>query len=138
MSLAGILGFWQDAIEVLKYSIPDNSLDKVQIFFPDPWHKKRHHKRRLIQEAFAALLAKKLNVGGKVHLATDWQHYAEQMMQVFSDSPQFSNIVGAQNYLSEKNRPDTKFEQRGLKLGHQIWDMIFIKEFSGNALGNVH
>jgi tRNA (guanine-N7-)-methyltransferase len=117
-----------DAVDVLKQCIPDNSLDKIQIFFPDPWHKKRHHKRRLIQPAFVTLLAQKLKTGGVLHLATDWQHYAEHMMEVMNASTSFENSAGKNQYtLRPASRPITKFEKRGLKLGHGVWDMIFKK-----------
>lgn len=117
-----------DAVDVLKQCTPDNSLDKIQIFFPDPWHKKRHHKRRLIQPDFVALLAQKLKTGGVLHLATDWQNYAEHMMDVMNTSTPFENLAGKNQYSSRPaSRPITKFEKRGLKLGHGVWDMIFKK-----------
>ncbi len=116
-----------DAVRILTDCITDDSLAKVQIFFPDPWHKKRHHKRRLIQTDFVALLARKLKPQGELHLATDWQDYAEHMMRVLSESSVFENLAGNGNYLAEKTRPLTKFEQRGLKLGHGIWDLAFKK-----------
>ncbi|NWG86780.1 MAG: tRNA (guanosine(46)-N7)-methyltransferase TrmB [Hydrogenophilaceae bacterium] len=113
-----------DAVEVLEHMIPDASLDGVHIFFPDPWHKKRHHKRRLIQPAFVALLARKLKPGGYLHLATDWQDYAEQMLQVLGNEPGLANT--AQDFAPKPEyRPLTKFENRGLKLGHGVWDLLF-------------
>ncbi len=113
-----------DAVEVLQHMIPDASLDGVHIFFPDPWHKKRHHKRRLIQPAFIALLVKKLKPGAYLHLATDWQDYAEQMLEVLGNEPLLANT--AEGYAPKPDyRPLTKFEQRGLKLGHGVWDLVF-------------
>ncbi len=113
-----------DAVEVLTHQLPDACLDRIQIFFPDPWPKKRHHKRRLIQPAFVALLARKLKPRGYLHLATDWEDYAQHMLAVLGASPEFMN--------TEKGfapRPDyrtlTKFERRGQRLGHGTWDLIF-------------
>ncbi len=127
--LTNLRVFKEDAKEVLTHCIPDESLKGIQIFFPDPWHKKKHHKRRLIQPEFASLLLRKLKKSGYVHLATDWENYAEHMMQVFSESPGFENIAGGGNFVKEKtDRPLTKFEQRGLRLGHGVWDLIFIKK----------
>ena len=113
-----------DAVDVLRHMIPDASLDGVHIFFPDPWHKKRHHKRRLIQADFVALLVGKLKVGGYVHVATDWQEYAEWTLDVLRAEPRLENT--APDYAPRPNyRPLTKFEQRGLRLGHGVWDLIF-------------
>nr|WP_232019233.1 tRNA (guanosine(46)-N7)-methyltransferase TrmB [Sulfuritortus calidifontis] len=113
-----------DAVEVLQHMIPDASLDGCHIFFPDPWHKKRHHKRRLIQPGFVALLVKKLKPGAYLHLATDWQDYAEQMLAVLSAEPDLRN--SAEGFAPRPEyRPLTKFEQRGLKLGHGVWDLVF-------------
>ncbi len=116
-----------DAVELLKTRIADNSLDKVQIFFPDPWHKKRHNKRRIIQPAFVELLAKKLKPGGQLHLATDWQDYAEHMLDVLNNTPLFINASKDKSYIARPAyRPLTKFEQRGHQLGHGVWDLLFI------------
>ena len=113
-----------DAVEVLEHMIADGSLDGVHIFFPDPWPKKRHHKRRLIQPALVALLASKLKVGGYVHAATDWEEYAQQILEVFSAEPLLQNT--AEDYAPRPEyRPLTKFEQRGLRLGHGVWDVVF-------------
>lgn len=113
-----------DAVEVLQHMIAPASLDGVHIFFPDPWPKKRHHKRRLIQPPLAELLAQKLNPGGYVHAATDWHEYAEQILAVFSATPALTNT--ARDYaLRPDYRPQTKFETRGLKLGHGVWDVVF-------------
>ena len=116
-----------DAVEVLQNMLADNSLDGVHIFFPDPWHKKRHHKRRLIQAAFVNLLCTKLKVGAYIHVATDWQEYAEWVLEVLQAEPQLKNTA---NTYAEKPsyRPLTKFESRGIKLGHGVWDMVFIKQ----------
>lgn len=118
----------EDAVEILKQQIPDNSLDRVQLFFPDPWHKKRHNKRRIVRPDFVQLLRSKLKPGGIFHMATDWQPYAEQMMEVMSAAEGYENQAGEDNY-SEKPayRPLTKFEQRGQRLGHGVWDLLFKK-----------
>jgi len=116
-----------DAVEVLRDMIAVNSLDGVHIFFPDPWHKARHNKRRLIQAPFIAQLAQKLKPGGYIHVATDWQDYAEQMLAVLSAEPLLENT--AANYAPRPDyRPLTKFEQRGLRLGHGVWDVVFLRK----------
>jgi len=113
-----------DAVEVLQNMLPDQSLDGVHIFFPDPWHKKRHHKRRLIQTEFVKLLCSKLKVGAYIHVATDWQEYAEWVLDVLKAEPQLQNI--AVDYAEKPAyRPLTKFENRGIKLGHGVWDLVF-------------
>jgi tRNA (guanine-N7-)-methyltransferase len=115
-----------DAVELIKNQIADSSLSRVQLYFPDPWHKKRHHKRRIIQPAFVDLLAQKLTIGGYLHMATDWEHYAEQMLSDLSESKQFRNCSESNTYIPRPNyRPVTKFEQRGLRLGHGVWDLLF-------------
>jgi tRNA (guanine-N7-)-methyltransferase len=115
-----------DAVELLKTRIADKSLDRVQIFFPDPWHKKRHNKRRIIQPAFVNILASKLKHGGHLHLATDWQDYAEQMLVDVSANDRFQNCSHAGDYIERPDyRPLTKFEQRGHRLGHGVWDLLF-------------
>lgn len=113
-----------DAVEVLEHMLPDASLDGVHIYFPDPWHKKRHHKRRLIQPDFVALLVKKLKHGGYLHLATDWADYARQMLEVLDACPDLANTTDAYAPRPEY-RPLTKFEQRGVRLGHGVWDLVF-------------
>lgn len=116
-----------DAVEVLQQMIPDASLAAVYIFFPDPWHKKRHNKRRLIQPEFVKLLCKKLQSDGVLHAATDWQEYAEQMLQVLQAEPKLINMA-AHGYSEKPDyRPLTKFELRGKKLGHGVWDLLFKK-----------
>ncbi|HJO10893.1 MAG: tRNA (guanosine(46)-N7)-methyltransferase TrmB [Gammaproteobacteria bacterium] len=116
-----------DAREVLSVCLQDDSVQQVQIFFPDPWPKKRHHKRRLIQSEFVALLVNKLEVGGAIHLATDWQAYAEHMMVVLQSNSQLLNCEGEHCYWSNPVRPETKFENRGRELGHGVWDLLFAK-----------
>ncbi|RUO78175.1 tRNA (guanosine(46)-N7)-methyltransferase TrmB [Idiomarina tyrosinivorans] len=116
-----------DAVEVLKQQIPDHSLDRVQIFFPDPWHKKRHHKRRLIQPQFIQLLLKKLRAGGMIHLATDWENYAEHMLEVLSAEAKLTNLSHSGDFVPRPaDRPKTKFEQRGKNKGHGVWDLQFV------------
>jgi tRNA (guanine-N7-)-methyltransferase len=118
-----------DAIEVMDFMLGENSLDGVHIFFPDPWHKSRHHKRRLIQSPFVNRLALHIKQGGYLHLATDWAPYAEQMLQVLSAESLLKNTATDPSGLAEKPsyRPLTKFENRGLKLGHCVWDLVFEK-----------
>lgn len=113
-----------DAVEVLRDMIPDASLAGVHIFFPDPWHKKRHHKRRLIKPELIALIAGKLSPNGYLHCATDWEDYAIQILDVLSGEPTLTNT--AEGYaLRPAYRPLTKFEQRGIRLGHGVWDIVF-------------
>jgi tRNA (guanine-N7-)-methyltransferase len=118
-----------DAVEVLDHMIAAGSLDGIHIFFPDPWHKARHNKRRLIQAPFVTKLASKLKVGGYLHAATDWQNYAEQILEVLSAEPQLKNTTAnADGYADKPDyRPLTKFENRGIKLGHGVWDVVFSK-----------
>lgn len=120
--------YQDDAKLVLQECIPDASLDVVQIFFPDPWHKKRHHKRRLIQPEFVENLLPKVKQNGLVHLATDWENYAEQMMDVLTAINGLDNQFGAGNFSPASRRPVTKFQRRGEKLGHGVWDLMFIKK----------
>lgn len=117
-----------DAVEVVENMLSDNSLDGIHIFFPDPWHKKRHNKRRLIQIPFIEKLLPKLKQGGYIHLATDWEEYAVQMLEVLNSFPkQLANT--ATDYAPTPNyRPETKFEARGKRLGHGVWDLVFIKK----------
>ena len=117
-----------DAVEVLNLQIPDNSLDCVQLFFPDPWHKKRHHKRRILQTEFAALVLRKLKPAGLFHMATDWQAYAEHMLTVMETMTGFKNVSGKHQYTpNQGRRPLTKFEQRGQRLGHGVYDLLYEK-----------
>jgi tRNA (guanine-N7-)-methyltransferase len=122
--LANIRIVQHDAVEVLDHMLPPESLAGVHIFFPDPWHKLRHNKRRLIQPPLVARLARRLKPGGYVHCATDWEPYAQQMLQVLSGEPLLENT--AQDYAPRPHyRPLTKFENRGLNLGHGVWDLVF-------------
>ncbi|MGD9787157.1 MAG: tRNA (guanosine(46)-N7)-methyltransferase TrmB [Sulfuricellaceae bacterium] len=124
LGLANVRIMQHDAVEVLKRMIPDASLDGVHIFFPDPWPKKRHHKRRLIQAPLVALLCDKLKPGGYFHAATDWQEYAEHILAVLAAESRLVNSV--EGYAPRPDyRPLTKFEQRGLRLGHGVWDLVF-------------
>lgn len=116
-----------DAVEVLNNMVADGSLAGVHIFFPDPWHKARHNKRRLIQPPFVALLCRKLAQGGYIHCATDWEDYAVQMLEVLGNEPALQNT--AEGYAEKPSyRPLTKFENRGIKLGHGVWDLVFTKK----------
>jgi len=115
-----------DAFEVVTHMIAPASLAGVHVFFPDPWHKARHNKRRLIQDPFVELLASRIAPGGYLHCATDWQDYAEQMLQVLGDEASLQNT--ADGYAPRPDyRPVTKFENRGLRLGHGVWDLVFVK-----------
>ncbi len=116
-----------DAVEIIKNRIPKKSLDRVQLFFPDPWHKKRHNKRRIVQTSFVGLIASRLKVGGVFHLATDWEPYAEHMAELMLASTQFKSSSDGVYSQKPEERPTTKFENRGLKLGHGVWDLIFEK-----------
>jgi tRNA (guanine-N7-)-methyltransferase len=158
LQLSNLRLIQHDAVEVLEHMITKESLDGVHIFFPDPWHKTRHHKRRLIQKDFLTLLVSRLKTGGYIHLATDWQHYAEQMLLVLNQCHDLKNyskqstlleaielsntdqeiggIVFSYDHLAKPHpgyverpayRPTTKFENRGLKLGHGVWDLLYQK-----------
>lgn len=124
--LTNIRVYAEDAVEVLAQCIPDGSLDCLQLFFPDPWHKKKHNKRRILQPAFAQTVRSKLKIGGQFHMATDWENYAEQMMEVMSVAEGYRNSAGAGEFSPQPDfRPVTKFQNRGEKLGHGVWDLIF-------------
>ena len=114
-----------DAVEVLEVGLAIESIDRLLIYFPDPWHKKRHNKRRLIQSQFVQLARSRLKLGAEIHLATDWEHYADHMMEVMSDAEGFENNMGLQGNWKTPDRPETKFERRGIKLGHGVWDLLF-------------
>ncbi len=117
-----------DAVELLEKRIPENSLDAVHLFFPDPWHKKRHNKRRIVQPDFAVLISRLLRSKGRFHMATDWEDYANQMMDVMSAASGYINCAGDRQFSERPNyRPLTKFEIRGKLLGHGVWDLIFEK-----------
>lgn len=115
-----------DAVEILQNQVPEHSLARVQLYFPDPWHKKKHHKRRIVQPAFLDLLASRIKDGGQIHFATDWKAYAEHMMNTLEQHPRFENTQ--ENHLftpRPEYRPETKFERRGHRLGHGVWDLVF-------------
>ena len=126
-NIANIRVMRHDAVEVVENMLADGSLDGIHIFFPDPWHKKRHNKRRLIQAPFVAKLLPKLKSGGYIHLATDWEEYAQQMLEVLNGFPEELQNT-AENYApTPAYRPETKFEARGKRLGHGVWDLVFVK-----------
>nr|WP_188027145.1 tRNA (guanosine(46)-N7)-methyltransferase TrmB [Tolumonas osonensis] len=120
--------FCHDAVEVLGQMIPDESIDTLQLFFPDPWHKARHHKRRIVQPAFVQMLRPKLKIGGVFHMATDWENYAEHMLEVMNAAEGFVNTVEGDYAPRPDSRPLTKFEQRGHRLGHGVWDLLFARK----------
>jgi tRNA (guanine-N7-)-methyltransferase len=127
--VANLKVYEHDAIEVLADCLPDNSVARVQLFFPDPWHKKKHHKRRIVKPEFIESIRRKLKLGGIFHMATDWQNYAEAMLEEMLAAPGFANLSSNNDYVPRPdNRPLTKFENRGHKLGHGVWDLQFIKK----------
>jgi tRNA (guanine-N7-)-methyltransferase len=118
-----------DAVDVLRDRIADQSFDEVLVFFPDPWHKKRHHKRRLIEAEFVAMVAAKLRTGGIFRLATDWQAYAEQMLAVCGAEPSLRTLSEDSTYVPRPDfRPPTRFERRGERLGHGVWDLAYSRQ----------
>ena len=118
--------YHHDAVEVLENEVADGSLDEIRIYFPDPWHKKRHNKRRLVNPTFAALLVRKLRPDGRLHLATDWADYAEQMWDVLDATPGIVNRAGPRGHVPRPDwRPQTHFESRGQRLGHGVWDLLY-------------
>lgn len=124
--LKNIRIYQYDGVEVIKDCFKANSIDALHIYFPDPWHKKRHHKRRLIQESFLALIAEKMQPKAYIHIATDWQEYAEHIRDVFAQSKDFKNIEKDNGFTQRPDwRPITKFERRGIKLGHNSYDLIY-------------
>ncbi|SDI26842.1 tRNA (guanine-N7-)-methyltransferase [Pseudomonas panipatensis] len=125
-NLSNIRVYSCDALEVLRDCVADASLDRVLLFFPDPWHKARHHKRRIVQPAWAELVRQKLKVGGVLHMATDWQQYAEHMLEVMNAAPGYRNLSADNTYVPRpEERPVTKFERRGERLGHGVWDLKY-------------
>ena len=127
--LSNIRVMREDAVDILSTMIPDQSLDCVQIFFPDPWHKKRHNKRRLIQTEFMHLLARKQPIAATLHFATDWQDYAEHTIEIIEHDQSYRQVTAATDYHRRPAfRPETKFERRGQKLGHKIWDIIYQRD----------
>jgi tRNA (guanine-N7-)-methyltransferase len=118
--------YHHDAVEVLQHEVADASLDEIRIYFPDPWHKKRHNKRRLVSPGLAALLVRKLAIDGRLHLATDWHDYAEQMWDVLDVTSGLCNRTGSRGHVPRPSwRPQTHFETRGQKLGHGVWDLLY-------------
>jgi len=129
LELTNLRVYLADAVDVLDDCIPVESLDRVQIYFPDPWHKKKHNKRRLIQSDFVAKLRTHIKPGGLLHLATDWEPYAEHMLEVMDAAEGFDNEAGQGGYSERPPfRPVTKFERRGARLGHGVWDLLYRKK----------
>jgi tRNA (guanine-N7-)-methyltransferase len=128
LGLTNLRVICQDAVEVFSRRVADGSLAAVLVFFPDPWHKKRHHKRRLIEPDFVATVARKLHPGGLLRLATDWQAYAEQMLTVCNAEAQLASLSTDGTYVPRPEfRPPTRFERRGARLGHGVWDLAYLK-----------
>ena len=126
--LGNVRVYQHDAVEVLREEIADGALDEVRIYFPDPWHKKKHNKRRLVNPEFVAMLCDKLRVGGRLHLATDWENYAEQMWEVCEAEPKLRNSAGPRAAVERPAwRRQTHFETRGQKLGHGVWDLVYLR-----------
>lgn len=127
--LANLYSYCADAKEVLNNCITNNSIDRIQIFFPDPWHKKKHKKRRLINLEFVEHIVTKLKPLGVIHLATDWEDYALQMLEVLNSCVSISNATSNNQFVYRPDyRPETKFERRGISLGHKTWDLVFSKK----------
>ncbi len=121
--------YCHDAMEIIEQKIADNSLDAMHLFFPDPWPKKKHHKRRIVRPSFVDIIVNKLKTGGYFHAATDWENYAQAMLALLTAQNGMSNASQSNNYCERPNyRLLTKFEQRGIRLGHGVWDLIFIKD----------
>lgn len=128
LALANLKTYCADAIDVLTDCIPPASLTRVQLYFPDPWHKKRHHKRRIVQPEFVTLVASRLQEGGIFHLCTDWTPYGEQMLEILQGCPLLKNLSPTATYVEQPTwRPETKFERRGERLGHDVHDLLFQK-----------
>ncbi|SHF27894.1 tRNA (guanine-N(7)-)-methyltransferase [Microbulbifer donghaiensis] len=118
--------YMADAVDVLNDCIAEASLDRFQLYFPDPWHKKKHHKRRIVQPEFVRLICSKLKPGGLLHMATDWENYAEHMLEVLEAEELLENTAGQNQYAPRPPfRPETKFERRGQRLGHGVWDLLY-------------
>jgi tRNA (guanine-N7-)-methyltransferase len=127
--LSNLRVYLADAMDVLDDCIPNGSLDRVQLYFPDPWHKKKHHKRRIVNPSFVDKVGVKLTMGGHFHMATDWQPYAEYMLEVMGEVKGFVNVAGDSEYSARPDyRPITKFEKRGQRLGHGVWDLLYRRE----------
>ena len=128
-ALSNIRFYCDDAVDVLEHCCGPKSIDGVQLFFPDPWHKRRHHKRRIVKHSFVDLISAKLKPGGYFHMATDWEEYSKYMMDVMLERDDFRNQAGQNNYSPRPDyRPITKFEMRGERLGHGVWDLVFVKK----------
>ena len=126
--LANVRVLRQDAMELLRHQLTDASLDGIYLFFPDPWHKKRHHKRRIVQPELAELAARRLRPGGFLHLATDWEDYVRHMLEVLDACPALHNQSQSGDFVPRpKDRPLTRFEQRGQRLGHGTWDLVYLR-----------
>lgn len=126
--LTNVRIFCYDAVEILQRNITDNSLSGIHLYFPDPWHKKRHHKRRIVNADFSRLIAAKLKPSGYFHAATDWENYALQMLEILRQNNQLHNTSADNQFVARPGyRPLTKFEKRGIKLGHGVWDLVFTK-----------
>lgn len=126
--LSNLRVYMADAVDVLSDCLADASVDRFQLYFPDPWHKKKHHKRRIVQPDFVALVCRKLKPGGLLHFATDWENYAEQMAEVLQSAPELHSEGGQSAFVERPPfRPVTKFEQRGARLGHGVWDLLYRK-----------
>ena len=129
LGLSNLRIYLADAMDVLGDCIPDGSLERVQLYFPDPWHKKKHNKRRIVRQPFVEKIRSKLAVGGQFHMATDWQPYAEYMVEVMLEAEGFANLAGDEVYSPRPDyRPITKFEKRGQRLGHGVWDLLYCRE----------
>ena len=126
--VTNLRSYCDDAVDILERCIADASLSRVQLYFPDPWHKKKHHKRRIVQPAWVQLVQRKLAVGGVLHMATDWQDYAEHMLAVMQAETGWQNLAEDQGFSARPDwRPETKFERRGARLGHGVWDLLYRK-----------
>jgi tRNA (guanine-N7-)-methyltransferase len=135
--LANVRLIKHDAIEVLQHMISPATLDGMLLFFPDPWHKKRHHKRRIVRQSFRDLVFRGLKPGASIHIATDWQDYAESIASQFIEDSRFLNQGDASGYVERPaSRPLTRFEQRGRRLGHGVWDLVFSRGLPGRPLKN--
>ena len=127
--LANVRLIKHDAIEVLQHMVPPATLDRMLLFFPDPWHKKRHHKRRIVKQSFRDLVFRCLKPGSSIHIATDWQDYAESIASQFIEDSRFLNQGDSSGYIERPAyRPLTRFEQRGRRLGHEVWDLVFTRD----------
>ena len=126
LGLDNLRSYCDDAVDILRECIPDQSLTRLQLYFPDPWHKKKHHKRRIVQPEFVELVRRKLVPGGVLHMATDWQDYAEYMLETMRAAPGWRNLSESDDFVARPAwRPETRFERRGEKLGHGVWDLLF-------------